>query len=103
LILSLGRITIKRVRLKRLELNPYLSINKEYFLKYKERKILSAVKEKLFKKYDHLCSICGQSLHNNEEIEIHHIKPRSEGGSNRLSNLMPLHNMCHKKVTHEKV
>lgn len=102
LIYNMGRTTSKRLRLKKLELNPYLLTNKQYFLDYKEKKILSTVKEKLYKKYKHLCNVCGESLHGDEVVEIHHIKPIREGGTNKLSNLMPLHSICHRKVTHNK-
>lgn len=102
LIYSMGRTIIKRLRLKKLEMNPYLIENKEYFLKYKEQKILFATKEKLFKKYKQICQICGQSLLGVERTEIHHKIARKDGGSNRLSNLMPVHSICHRKVTHEK-
>ena len=84
------------------DLNPYLTENKEYFEKKKELRVLSAIRTKLFKKYDNKCVICQQSLLGPEKVEIHHIKPRTEGGSNNISNLMPLHRICHIKVTYDK-
>lgn len=96
-----AKVTTKKLRLKRLDLNPYLTINRAYFEKLKSIKILNRMKEKLFKKYKHLCPVCGQSLHGEEKIEIHHIKPRKEGGNNRINNLQPLHKICHIKITHE--
>jgi 5-methylcytosine-specific restriction endonuclease McrA len=35
-------------------------------------------------------------------IEIHHIKPKKLGGSDKLSNLIALHQQCHRVVTHTK-
>lgn len=100
LIYSVGRTIIKRLRLKRLDLNPYLKSNGEYFLKYRESQILFATKEKLFKKYNQICPVCGEALHGIEKTEIHHIKARKDGGSNSLKNLMPVHSICHRKLTH---
>ena len=40
------------------------------------------------------CSNCGSS----EEIEYHHIVPLHLGGTNRLTNIVPLCNRCHKSA-----
>jgi 5-methylcytosine-specific restriction endonuclease McrA len=34
-------------------------------------------------------------------VELHHIKATHEGGKTVINNLMPLHWICHLKVTHE--
>lgn len=41
------------------------------------------------------CQICHKKVDN---LEIHHIKPRSQGGSNRPGNLITLCKCCHQKV-----
>lgn len=41
------------------------------------------------------CPNCGQSLFNQEDIHLHHIVPRQQGGSNHCSNLMAVHLICH--------
>jgi hypothetical protein len=41
-----------------------------------------------------LCEHCGKDFKSNPS-HIHHRKPRSQDGSNRLSNLMLLHKICH--------
>ena len=35
---------------------------------------------------------------NNEELHMHHIKPKSLGGFHKLNNLLLLHKDCYKKV-----
>lgn len=95
------KISTIKFRLMKLDLNPYLIENKKYFEEKKESRILSAIRSKLFKKYDNKCTVCQQSLLGNEIIEIHHIKLKKEGGTNSIRNLMPLHRICHIKITHE--
>jgi RNA-directed DNA polymerase len=41
------------------------------------------------------CPNCGQPLFNGEDVHIHHKVPRSQGGSNHVSNLMAVHLVCH--------
>lgn len=74
----------------------------KYFEKLKELKVLSKQRKILFKKHNHICEVCGQSLSGPEKVEIHHIKARKDGGTNNIKNLIPLHKICHIKVTHEK-
>ena len=40
------------------------------------------------------CGFCFQPIE--ESLNIHHVKPRSEGGSDHESNLIPAHVECHK-------
>lgn len=84
------------------DLNPYLTKYREYFDKKKELRVLSEIRRKLFNKYNNKCAVCQQSLLGFEKVEIHHVKPKAEGGSDNIRNLMPLHRICHIKVTHDK-
>ena len=43
------------------------------------------------------CSICHESLHNNEELHVHHVIPRSQGGEDAKSNLALVHLYCHQQ------
>ncbi|WP_366933393.1 HNH endonuclease signature motif containing protein [Nostoc sp. NMS7] len=45
-----------------------------------------------------MCPLCGEPLFNGEEIDIHHIVPVAEGGTNDMENLLHLHRACHKQV-----
>ncbi len=44
------------------------------------------------------CPLCGEPLFNGEEIDIHHIVPVAEGGTDDMENLQHLHKACHKQV-----
>ncbi|TVQ43719.1 MAG: group II intron reverse transcriptase/maturase [Gloeocapsa sp. DLM2.Bin57] len=44
------------------------------------------------------CTVCGESLFNGEKIEIHHIVPVKDGGTDDAVNLVHLHKACHKQV-----
>jgi hypothetical protein len=46
------------------------------------------------------CQFCGQDF-KNQPAHVHHIKPGSQGGNNRVSNLAILHEKCHDKL-HKK-
>ena len=48
-----------------------------------------------------VCQLCGKPFTENDRIEVHHIIPRSKGGSNRASNLAVLHSECHKRLHNE--
>ncbi len=45
-----------------------------------------------------ICPSCGEPLFNGEEIDIHHIVPVAEGGTDDAENLQHLHTACHKQV-----
>lgn len=44
------------------------------------------------------CPICGESLLNEENLEVHHIVPVKDGGMDDTHNLVHLHSACHKQV-----
>ncbi|OKH26229.1 group II intron reverse transcriptase/maturase, partial [Hydrococcus rivularis NIES-593] len=44
------------------------------------------------------CTVCGENLFNEEQIETHHLIPVKEGGSDDTENLVHLHKACHKQV-----
>jgi RNA-directed DNA polymerase len=53
---------------------------------------------KIAENQDWKCSKCGEPLFNGEEIEIHHIVPVAEGGTDDVENLQHIHKPCHKQV-----
>ena len=86
-------------------INPYDPDNYEYFEKRIARSATRSlgqgrIRTKLLTKQKGLCPVCGLQLLNDERIEVHHIKPRKEGGSDKPRNLMLLHKVCHLQVTH---
>jgi len=46
-----------------------------------------------------ICPICGESLHNDERIETHHITAKHAGGSDTLDNKILIHYLCHQQLT----
>ena len=44
------------------------------------------------------CLICRDSLHNDEELHVHHVVPKSQGGEDAVSNLMLVHLYCHQHL-----
>jgi RNA-directed DNA polymerase len=59
-------------------------------------------KEKVANRQGYKCTICGESLFNEEPIDLHHIIPRSEGGKDEIRNLVWVHQYCHHKIHHQK-
>ena len=45
-----------------------------------------------------LCYHCGASLFNGEALHRHHLLPKSEGGTDKHSNLRLLHLYCHQQI-----
>lgn len=54
----------------------------------------------IYKKFNNLCPVCGDSLHNGENIELHHIIERKNKGKYSMKNIQPLHRICHQQITH---
>ena len=50
-------------------------------------------KERVISIHGGKCAICGHGKRNH--LEIHHIIPKSEGGTNDIGNLIPLCHTCH--------
>jgi RNA-directed DNA polymerase len=63
----------------------------------------NAKQEQVAYKQEYKCPVCKQSLFNNEELHLHHIVPRCEGGKDTLNNLVWLHLFCHHKIHHQKI
>ena len=70
--------------------------NKSEAKKFNRKKELIALKQN-FK-----CPTCGQSLFNDEPLHLHHIIPKSKGGTDEIKNLIWLHLYCHHKTHYQK-
>ncbi|MEL6322017.1 MAG: group II intron maturase-specific domain-containing protein, partial [Cyanobacteria bacterium J06626_14] len=55
----------------------------------------------LLKRQKGKCNGCGHYIHSTDVIEVDHIKPKAEGGSDLLQNKQLLHGHCHDKKTAE--
>jgi RNA-directed DNA polymerase len=63
-----------------------------------QAKDLTFSKQKLAKRQQGRCPECGESLFNDEELQVHHLLARSQGGKNTYSNLALIHLLCHQHI-----
>jgi RNA-directed DNA polymerase len=54
--------------------------------------------QKITKDQGYVCSVCGETLFNDEEIQTHHREPRSQGGRDSYTNLSLTHLYCHQQI-----
>ena len=59
---------------------------------------LTPSKQKLAKRQQGRCRQCGESLFNDEELQVHHLLARSQGGKDSYSNLVLVHLLCHQQI-----
>jgi RNA-directed DNA polymerase len=83
--------------------NPYDPEWEHYFearLRWKTKESLRGKRQtlQLWLEQQGKCTVCGQKLTEEDEWDTHHIRPRVEGGENRLNNLVLLHLNCHRQV-----
>ena len=73
---------------------------KDYWMKRQAAKVrdLTFSKQKLAKRQKGRCPECGESLFNDEELQVHHLLARSQGGKNVYSNLALVHLLCHQHI-----
>jgi RNA-directed DNA polymerase len=102
-ILNLAEIPIISIKPLKLDKNPYLTDHIEYFNKRREKLIQAKFRKAIYKKFNHLCPGCGESLYNGELVELHHVIPQKIGGKYSMENIQPLHQICHQKVTYSKL
>mgnify|MGYP006423079813 FL=1 len=56
---------------------------------------------KLVKRQKGRCNHCGQHFHNEDQIEVDHVVPKSQGGKDTYNNLQALHRHCHDVKTRQ--
>lgn len=66
-----------------------------------EAKKLNKIQQKVAKKQDYKCHVCGESLFNDEPLHLHHIIPKCKGGKDRTDNLTWVHQYCHHKIHYQ--
>src|SRR6266496_1420188 len=73
---------------------------KDYWMKRQAAKArdLTFSKQKLAKRQKGRCLECGESLFNEEEIQVHHRLAKSQGGKDSYSNLALVHLLCHQHI-----
>ncbi|NET39674.1 MAG: group II intron reverse transcriptase/maturase [Cyanothece sp. SIO1E1] len=55
-------------------------------------------RQKIAKRQDYVCPVCGETLLNEEALQLHHKQPRAQGGDDSYGNLQLLHLYCHQQV-----
>lgn len=88
-------------------INPYDPINFDYFRsrvvnKSRHSILLGRVRSQLLKKQKGVCPVCDVRLLRWEDMEVHHVISRKQGGTDKLKNLRLLHKTCHKQITTSK-
>lgn len=74
---------------------------KDYWRKRSEAKIKSELiksRQKIAQRQKYVCPVCGESLLNDEELHLHHKKPKSQGGGDNYGNLQLVHLYCHQQI-----
>jgi RNA-directed DNA polymerase len=76
---------------------------KSYWQRRNERRKtdLTGSWQKIAKKQNYKCPVCGQTLFNDEELHCHHIQARKDGGPDTYKNFLLLHFYCHQKLTNQ--
>jgi RNA-directed DNA polymerase len=93
---------VKIIKLRPLKtgINPYT--NKEYYLRNPRISIINEYREKIYKLHKHKCYVCGELLLPDEQVDFHHLTPKSEGGTYSKRNIVPVHKTCHDTITYAR-
>ncbi len=68
-----------------------------------KHKIQDTLKAKLIYKQKGKCPLCDMKFSEEEQLDIHHIQPKSEEGTNEMKNLIVVHKHCHIRTHQSKV
>lgn len=98
-LINMGEIPIIIKRPLKLDKNPYIQENLDYFEKRRQIEMDAKFRATVYKKYQHKCPLCEESLYNGESVELHHIIPQKSEGTYKIKNIAPLHELCHWQVT----
>ncbi|WP_287522329.1 HNH endonuclease signature motif containing protein [Okeania sp. SIO2C2] len=74
---------------------------KDYWRKRSEMKVKSELiksRQKIAQKQKYVCPVCGESLLNDQELHLHHQKPKRQSGGNNYGNLQLVHLFCHQQI-----
>jgi len=73
---------------------------RDYWQKRRESgcKDLGPSRQKVAIRQKGICLVCRQTLFNDEELHLHHNKPKAKGGTDAYRNLSLLHLYCHQQI-----
>lgn len=83
--------------------NPYDPEWEPYLEERQRRKMVDNLRGqrailRLWLEQEGKCPVCGEMITEEEDRDIHHIRPRVEGGEDRLENLVLVHPNCHRQI-----
>ena len=92
---------IKRHIMVRFDASPDDPDPRSYWERREDRKteLLPTWRQReLAKRQGGHCPICHDSLHDDSELRVHRVIPKSQGGEDALSNLTLVHLYCHQQT-----
>ena len=99
-LFKMADVPIRRHVKIRADANPYDPEWEEYFRERETKSHKRNVKDKsggLWVRQNGICPICHTILNEEEEWDIHHLIPKSEGGDDSMANLALVHISCHRE------
>ena len=66
-----------------------------------ERYGIATLREAVFSRDNHTCQCCGRTIKDGAILHVHHIIYRSNGGTNRMANLITVCDKCHTPKNHK--
>ena len=66
-----------------------------------ERYGTATLREAVFSRDNYKCQCCGKTIRDGAILHVHHIKYRSQGGTNSMSNLATVCDKCHTPKNHK--
>lgn len=66
-----------------------------------ERYGIATLREAVFTRDGYTCQYCGRTIGDDAILHVHHIIYRSQGGTNRMSNLITVCDKCHTPANHK--
>jgi RNA-directed DNA polymerase len=99
-IIDPTEVKIKKLRPLKSGINPY--VNKEYYLKNPRIFVFYDYRDSIYKYHKYRCFVCKELLLPDEQIDLHHLIPKSEGGTYSHRNIVPVHKTCHDTITYAR-
>ena len=90
----------KQIKVKNLKnnVNPYL--DEDYYISRLIIRNADRFRKTVYKLHNFKCAVCDRALYGEEDIHLHHVIPRKDGGQYTLENIVPVHAICHESITY---
>ena len=79
--------------------NPYL--DEDYYI-WRIIHNVEIFRGAIYRKHNFKCYACEQALYGPEEVHLHHMLSRKDGGLYTLENIVPVHATCHENITYAR-